>query len=278
MGLLGSNFVRAMRKRGEEVRVWNRTASKAKALAAETGAKEFATPADAVKGAKRIHICVSDDAAVDTILDQASANIEPDAIIIDHTTTTAIGAAERSARWKSKGITFIHAPVFMGPLNALESTGIMLVSGDQDAIKKIEPELAKMTGTVENLGEELSKAAAYKLMGNHLFMALSAALTDTFSLGKALGFTRDEVVELIEKMGSAPMKARVNRLLMQNYDDPTWELAMARKDARLMTEEAELARQSLMVMPALAKRMDALIAQGHGSEDWSIIAKEAISN
>jgi len=64
-------------------------------------------------------------------------------IIIDHTTTSASGAKERSARWKSKGITFIHAPVFMGPQNALEGTGTMLISGDQEVIKMIEPELAK---------------------------------------------------------------------------------------------------------------------------------------
>jgi len=47
-GLLGSNWVRAMRKRGEEVHVWNRTGSKAKALESD-GAKVFATPAEAVK-------------------------------------------------------------------------------------------------------------------------------------------------------------------------------------------------------------------------------------
>lgn len=276
LGLLGSNFVRAMRKRGEDVRVWNRTASRANSLE-ETGAKVFSTPAEAVKGAKRVHVCVSDDAAVDNILEQASVNFEPDVIIIDHTTTTAIGAAERTERWRSKGIIFIHAPVFMGPQNALEGTGIMLVSGDQDAIKKIEPELAKMTGTIENLGEGINKAAGYKLLGNHLFMAISAGLTDTFSLGKALGFSSDEIVELIEKIGSAPMKARVNRLMLGNYDKPTWELLMARKDAHLMIEEANLAGRPLMVMPELEKHMDKLIAEGQGNQDWSIVAKDALT-
>src|SRR5437762_2898757 len=92
-GLLGSNWVRAMHKRGEEVHVWNRTPSKAKALEAD-GAKAFATPAEAVKGAVRIHLAVSDDAAVDSILEQASVNFEKDVIIIDHTTTSASGAKE----------------------------------------------------------------------------------------------------------------------------------------------------------------------------------------
>ena len=34
MGLLGSNFVKAMLKKGDTVQVWNRTASKAKTLEA----------------------------------------------------------------------------------------------------------------------------------------------------------------------------------------------------------------------------------------------------
>ena len=139
MGLLGSNWVRAMRKRGEDVHVWNRTASKAKALES-IGAKAFATPAEAVAGADRIHIVVSDDSAVNSVLEQALSGIAKGAIIIDHTTTSTVGAKQRTEYWKKLGITYIHAPVFMGPANALDSTGSMLISGDQEVIKTVEPE------------------------------------------------------------------------------------------------------------------------------------------
>ena len=63
MGLLGSNFVQAMLKRGEKVNVWNRTASKATALEVH-GAKAFGKVEDAVKGCNRIHLTLKDDAAV----------------------------------------------------------------------------------------------------------------------------------------------------------------------------------------------------------------------
>src|ERR1700744_4775786 len=122
MGLLGSNFVRAMLKKGEQVQVWNRTASKAKDLEKD-GAKAFDNVADAVKGADRIHITLKDDAVVNAVLEQASAGFEPGTIIIDHTTTSAEGAKERTEKWKQRGFTYVHAPVFMGPPNALESTG-----------------------------------------------------------------------------------------------------------------------------------------------------------
>lgn len=276
MGLLGSNFVRAMRKRGEEVHVWNRTPSKAKALE-EVGAKAFATPAEAVKGAGRIHIVVSDDDAVNSVLDQAASDIAKGAIILDHTTTSSKGAKQRTEHWKKLGITYIHAPVFMGPANALDGSGSMLISGDQSVIKKIEPELTKMTGTLMNLGDDPSAAAGYKLMGNHLFLAITAGLADTFTLGKSLGLSTEDVADFIEQMGATPMKARVARMLLGNYDEPTWELTMARKDARLMAEEAENAGMKLDVMPAFGAHMDRLIAEGLGAKDWSIVTKEAVS-
>src|SRR4051812_26860951 len=99
MGLLGSNFVKALLRKGQQVNVWNRTASKARTLE-EFGAKAYDDVAEAVKGADRIHVTLSDDAAVDEILEKASAGFSPGVIIIDHTTTSAAGAARRTQYWK----------------------------------------------------------------------------------------------------------------------------------------------------------------------------------
>src|SRR5690349_16094557 len=113
MGLLGSNFVKAMLKKGEQVHVWNRTASKAKELEL-FGAVAFENVADAVKGADRIHLTLKDDASVNEVLQAASAGFKPGAIIIDHTTTSKEGAIQRTEEWKGKGFVYQHAPVFMG--------------------------------------------------------------------------------------------------------------------------------------------------------------------
>src|SRR4051812_48765402 len=107
MGLLGSNFVKAMLRRGDEVQVWNRTAAKAKALESD-GAKPFDEVSDAVKGADIIHITLKDDASVDEVLENASSGLKAGAIIYDHTTTSVEGAGKRTADWKAKGITYLH--------------------------------------------------------------------------------------------------------------------------------------------------------------------------
>src|SRR5665213_2907072 len=183
IGLLGSNFVRAMIMKGENVQVWNRTASKAKALEAY-GAKAFNDITQAVEGAGTIHLTLKDDDTVNEVLAIANSGFQPGATIIDHTTTSAKGAIERTAAWKDRGYTYVHAPVFMGPQNALESSGYMLVSGNQAVISKVGPELSKMTGKLINFGPEEGRAAGIKLTGNLFLQALTAGLADMLALAK----------------------------------------------------------------------------------------------
>ena len=276
MGHLGSNFVKAMLKKGEQVQVWNKTASKAKALEA-FGAKAFEQVTDAVKGASRIHLTLKDDDTVNEILEKASAGFEPGVIIIDHTTTSAAGAAERTEAWKKRGYNYLHAPVFMGPQNALESTGTMLVSGDQDLIKKLEPELAKMTGKVMNFGTDNNKAAGMKLIGNLLLIAMTAGVADALSLGKALDISPDNIATLLDSWNPGAMiPMRLKKITSNTFDQPTWELNMARKDARLMIEGARQGGSRLMAIPSIASEMDRWIEKGHGQDDWTVIAKDAV--
>src|SRR5580704_7434049 len=264
MGLLGSNFVKALLKKGHEVTVWNRTVSKSNAL--ETfGAKVALTPADAVREANRIHLTLSDDQAVDEILELASSGFAHSTIIIDHTTTSAPGAASRSKYWKEKGFIYIHAPVFMGPANALESTGYMLVCGDQEIIKKIERELEAMTGKLVNFGAEPDKAAGMKLLGNLFLITLTAGIADTLCLAKSLKIPASDVESLFNTWNPGTMvPARLKRILSNQFNDPSWELNMARKDARLMMEEVERDDSKLSIIPVIAKEMDKWIERGHG--------------
>jgi 3-hydroxyisobutyrate dehydrogenase len=275
MGLLGSSFVRALIKKGEQVQVWNRTPAKAKALEVY-GAKAFDEVADAVKGADRIHVTLKDDDSVNEVLEQAMAGFKPGVIIIDHTTTSSGGAAERTALWKRRGYTYLHAPVFMGPPNALESTGYMLVSGDPELIKKVEPELSKMTGKLIYFGAATNTAAGMKLIGNLFLISLTAGLADALTLAKTLGIPAGDVSNLFDSWNPGSMvPGRLKKIVEGDFSRPSWELSMARKDARLMMEEAQKGGTPLTVIPSVASLMDRWISKGHGNDDWMIISKGA---
>ncbi len=273
-GLLGSNFTRALLKKDEKVQVWNRSADKAKALEAY-GAKAFNQASDAVHGANRIHLTLSDDQSVDEVLERASPGFMNDVIIIDHTTTSSPGAAKRSVYWKKKGYTYIHAPVFMGPPNALEGTGVMLVSGDQKVIQLLEPELSRMTGKLVNLGNQPEKAASFKLLGNLFHISLTGGIADLITLAGSLNIPASELGSLLDLLNPAVVaQGRIKKITSNTFDQPSWELSMARKDARLMIDQANSTHKTLMVVPAVAKKMDAWLEKGHGKDDWTIISKD----
>jgi 3-hydroxyisobutyrate dehydrogenase len=276
IGLLGANFVRAMIKKGAQVQVWNRTAAKATALEAD-GAKAFADITEAVKGADIIHVTLKDDATVNEVLAAAAAGFKPGAIIIDHTTTSVEGAIQRTKEWKERGFTYLHAPVFMGPQNALESTGYMLVSGDKTVIAELEPVLTPMTGKLLNFGIEDGRAAGMKLLGNSFLVSFTAGIADMLSLAKAMSIPVADISTLFNDWnpaGSFPF--RLNRLSSGNYDNPSWELNMARKDTQLFMDAAAKGGTKLAVIPAIAAEMDRWIEKGQGNKDWTVIAKDSI--
>ena len=275
-GLLGSGFSRALRKKGEDVRAWNRTLERARPLEAD-GVVIAATAADAVRGASRVHVVVSDDAAVDAVLAAAEPGLAKGMLVVDHSTTSPGGAVARTNTWRAKGITYLHAPVFMGPQNALESTGLMLVSGDPKLIEQVRPLLASMTGKLVELGERVDAAAGYKLIGNLLLMAITAGFTDMLALAKSMNMGAPDIAALLGHFNpGVSLPGRFKRMADADYENPSWELAMARKDARLMQEEVARAGLPLVMLPPMCALMDGAIAQGFGHCDWTVVAKNVL--
>ncbi len=122
-GRLGSGMAERWLKSGNTVHAWNRTADKARKLES-FGAKAFEDPMAALDGVEIVHIILSDDASVDGLLDRILERIPKGTLVIDHTTTSPAGAAERSARGDKAGIEFLHAPVFMSPQAVREGAGL----------------------------------------------------------------------------------------------------------------------------------------------------------
>lgn len=272
-GLLGSGFVEALLEKGERVQVWNRSAAKAEPLVAK-GAVLAATPADAVKGADRVHFCLSDDAAVDGVLEQILPALSAGATIFDHTTVSPAGARDRQRRLAERGVPFLACPVFMAPASARARTGFMLLSAAPDLAEKWRPVLAGMTGEVLPYGDDAGKAATVKLLGNAMIIALTAGLADVLSIAKAQGVTPSEAVGLFQKfpLGNV-VTGRGQKMAAGDYT-ATFELTMARKDVSLMVGAA--GDEVLAVLPGLLSRMDVLIAAGHGQRDLSAFSVDAV--
>ena len=273
-GLLGSGFVEAALSRGDQVTVWNRTESKAQALAA-FGATVAATPADAVRGAERVHLVLPDDAVVESVIAALRPGLAPTATIIDHSTTLPAKTAERSVRLNAAGVHYLHCPVFIGPAAARQGTGTIMVSGPQALYDAVATALAAQATKVDYFGERPDLAAVYKLCGNALILGITALMADTYSVARGGDVAPTDVLaKLQEYFNAANIVAGRGKSMAEAKYAPGFELTMARKDVQLMLETA--CDAPLTSLPGIAARMDVLIAQGYGHEDLAALGRDAI--
>jgi 3-hydroxyisobutyrate dehydrogenase len=255
------------------VTVWNRTREKAERLTA-FGAQVADTPADAVRGAERVHLVLKDDAVVDAVIEALRPGLADGTIIVDHTTTRADLTAARAARLASEGVNYLHCPVFIGPAAARQGQGIILASGPRALFDAVQPALATQAARVEYLGERVELAAAHKLMGNCLIIGMGAILADVFTLAAKSQVAPTDALARLGFLNPGNMLQNRGKLMAEGNYAASFELDMARKDVRLMQETS--GELPLAVIPAIAARMDALIAAGHGQDDFGVLAMEAV--
>jgi len=272
-GLLGAAFAEAAAKRGDTVTAWNRSPDKARAL--ETfGVVAAASPADAVRGATRVHIVLKDDAVVEEVLAAARAGLSPDAIVIDHTTTLPTLTADRAKRLNAAGVKYLHCPVFMGPPAARNAQGTMMVAGPKVLYESVKADLAKMTGRVEYFGERADIAAVNKLFGNAMIIGVAAVMADVFTIAQASNVSADDAIRTLGFFDLNSLVSGRGAAMANGNFTASFELTMARKDVRLMLETA--GSRPMSALPAVAARMDQLIAAGHGADDASVLGIDAV--
>lgn len=273
-GLLGGAFAQAAAQRGDTVTAWNRSADKVAALA-PFGVKAAATAADAVRGAQRVHMVLKDDAVVDAVIAAALPGLEPGAVLLDHTTTLPVLTAARSARLAAQGVAYLHCPVFMGPAAARNAQGSMMVAGPKALFDRVQAALAAMTTRLEYMGERTDLAAANKLFGNAMILSVSAAMADILTLAQASDVDAQDAAKLLGMLDLNAMVAGRGVNMAKGNFEPSFELDMARKDVRLMLETA--GARPLAALPAIAARMDQLIAAGHGAKDACVLGIDALT-
>jgi 3-hydroxyisobutyrate dehydrogenase len=272
-GLLGGALAEAAAKRGDHVTAWNRTAEKARALS-QFGVRVAATPADAVRGAARVHLVLKDDAVVEDVIAALRPGLARNAIILDHTTTQPAPTAARARRLNAEGVHYLHCPVFIGPAAARATRGTILVSGPRALFDVVKADLARMAERLEYFGERPDLAAVYKLCGNAIIIGLTALVADVLAVAAASQVAPLDAIRIAEFFNPAATISGRGKAMASGNFAPSFALVMARKDLRLMIETA--GAHPLAALPAIGERMDELIARGYGDEDLAVIGKDSL--
>lgn len=272
-GLLGSGLAEAAAARGDEVRAWNRTPERAQPLEAH-GITVCESPTEAIYEADYVHIVLTNDDAVDAVIESILPSLDPSQKLIDHSTTSPSGTAARHARLAKAGHRLLHAPVFMSPAAARVAGGTMIVAGAKADYNAAQEALAPMAESVEHVGERPDAAAALKLFGNAMNLSMLSGLADIFAMAKGLGFTPDDAMRVFDLIDVRYVLQGRGRRMSRGDFSPLWTVDIAKKDVGLMQQCAGEVPQH--TLPGIYERLGKLQKRGAGLSDVGVIAADAL--
>lgn len=269
LGVMGYPMAGYLAKNGHEVRVYNRTQSKAATWVKEYGGTAHDTPAACAESADVVFACVGNDddlRSVTTGDNGAFSTMKKGTIFCDHTTASARVATELYALAADRGVAFLDAPVSGGQAGAENGALTVMVGGDQAAYDKVEPLVEHFSKSVRLMGD--SGAGQLTKMVNQICIAgLVQGLSEGLHFAEAAGLDGRQVIDVISK-GAAQswqMENRYETMLDRKFDHG-FAVDWMRKDLGIVLDEATRNKTSLPVT-ALVDQFYADV-QEQGGQRW----------
>ena len=279
LGNMGLPIARNILRGGFMLKVFNRTASKASALAAE-GAQVAASAAEVAKPGGIVATMLADDAALEEICaggDSFVTRLGTNGIHISMSTISPATARKLAAHHAKFGVTYVAAPVFGRPEAAVAAKLFVCAAGPAAAKKRVEPILKSIGQEILDFGEEPGAANVVKLCGNFLVASTVETLAEMLILGEKNGVSKRAIAEMIGKF--SPLHYGYATMMAEERFEPAgFRLVLGLKDINLILDTAAASVTPLPLASLLHDRWITSLAKGRGDLDWSAIALDVAEN
>ncbi len=213
LGVMGYPMAGHLSKKGgHDVTVYNRTAAKAQQWAKEYGGKHAATPRDAAKDCDFVMMCVGNDDDVRSVVfgdNGALSGMKKGAILVDHTTASALIAKEIFQKAKERGVGFVDAPVSGGQAGAVNGQLGIMCGGEQADFDKAKPVIDAYAKTAALIGSP-GAGQLTKMVNQICIVGLAQALAEALAFAKRNNLDLEKVISVISK-GAAQSWQMENR-------------------------------------------------------------------
>jgi len=271
-GRMGGPMAANLARAGFDVRVWNRTSSRAEALAAD-GAVVAASPAEAVQGAAIVITMLADGPATQ------EAAMGPDGFLAAGPGTIWVQMATVGLDWTARlagfaarrGVLFVDAPV-SGSEGPAKAGQLVILASGPDQVRDV---LAPVFGVLGRATAWLGLAGngtRTKLVLNNWLADLTETTAETLSFARLLGLDPAQIVDLLaaNPLG-APYAVQKARMMLSGDFSPAFALKHALKDAELAAQAAEATGAALPLTSALLPRWREAAADGHADDDIAAV-------
>ena len=269
LGAMGAHMARNLHRAGLLSGVWNRTAEKARALAAELGTSAPDSPAQLAAGADAVVLCVSADQDVLDVVAALAPGLSPGSLVIDCSTVGAETARRSAELLHARQAAFLDCPVSGGTEGARDATLAIMVGGSAEAFERARPVLAALGKTVTHFGDTGSGQAA-KATNQIMCAGIIEAVSEAMAFAKAQGLPLDRVVDTLGK-GAGSSWYFVHRApnMVRGAYPAGFRVRLHAKDLAICRDMAARFGVTLPVVERMLDEYAELVSRGYGDEDIS---------
>jgi 3-hydroxyisobutyrate dehydrogenase len=277
LGIMGSGMAQRLLSANFPLTVYNRNRAKSIPFAAN-GAFVAESPREAASHAQIILSMVADDVASRQVwlgAEGALAGVSPSSVLIESSTLSLGWIKELETAAAELGCEFLDAPVTGTKPHAASGELLFLVGGSRDALDAARPVFSVLGRDAIHLGPS-GTGALMKLVNNFVCGVQAASFAEALSLIDAGGLDRDKAMSILT--GGAPGSGIVKRVadrVAANDFTPNFGLRWMAKDLAYAIGTASARGIPLRTAAAALSIFREAIAEGHGDEDFSAVAKSA---
>lgn len=272
LGVMGGPMARHLVQAGHEVAGFNRSPEKARAWATATGGRFATTVAEAAEGAELLVLCVGNDDDVRQVVTEALPHLAADAVIVDHTTTSARVARQMAAAAAEQDKAFVDAPVSGGQAGAENGQLSVMAGGDAEALERVEPILMAYSKAVKHMGPSGSGQLT-KMVNQIAIAGVVQGLAEAVHFAEVAGLDTTAAYDAISK-GAAQSWQMDNR--WKTMAEGQFEFGFAvdwmRKDLGLVLDEARANGAHLSLTALVDQFYSEVQAMGGARWDTSSLA------
>ncbi|WP_351237290.1 NAD(P)-dependent oxidoreductase [Streptomyces sp. NPDC002133] len=267
-GALGAAMARRLGDTGHEVRLWNRTEERARAVAEyAAGVTAVSAVGDAVSGASVVITVLREGDAVAQVMSDAIDRLDRDAVWVQASTVGPRSAGALAGLARDHGVAYLDAPVSGSTAPARQGKLVWLAAGTEDALARARPVLDDLGSSVLHVGTG-TEGSAVKLAVNAWMAASTVAMSDVLALCDALGVDHATFVRVLE---AGPLAMPYELQKVGVMDDasyaPGFAVQLALKDIDL----AAAAAAPSPLLQAVRDRLQATVAAGHEDDDLAAV-------
>jgi 3-hydroxyisobutyrate dehydrogenase-like beta-hydroxyacid dehydrogenase len=279
---MGLPMARNLARAGHEVAAYNRTRSRAEALA-EAGGRAADTPAEAAAGAEVVVTMLADDAAVEAVtLGEGGilGALRPGAVHLGMSTVGVALSRRLAEAHRRAGQGYVAAPVFGRPEAAEGAKLWVVAAGAPEAVDRCEPVFDAVGQGMFRVGEEPEKASVVKLAGNFMLAGMIEALGEAMALGRKHGVEAPKLLEVLTStLFNLPVYRNYGGMIAEGRFEPAgFAMRLGLKDVRLVLDAAD---EAAVPMPLASLAHDHFlsgVARGWGELDWAGMGRVIAEN